>query len=163
MANDAYALENAAGQGHDSFVRLMLDYQSDLATRIGVGVRSQGSADPVKSKELTEFLFQHGMNPNHRHWLGITPLHRFAQRDDLNNAAIFIDHSADVNAVDDEFRSTPLGYAVKYGKKNMVEFLLNHGADPNLPASPSWASPLAWANKRGFNEIAAMLLKYGAK
>jgi len=33
-ANDAYALECAAGQGHDAFVRLMLRYQPDLATKI---------------------------------------------------------------------------------------------------------------------------------
>jgi ankyrin repeat protein len=157
LADNAYALECAAGQGHASFVRLMLRYQPDLAKRIAVGVASQRALDPIKSLELTEFLFQQGMNPNHRHWLGLTPLHQFARRNDLTNAAIFIQHGADVNAVDEEFCATPLGYAAKYGKKDMVEFLLKQGADPNLPASPDWTKPLAWAKRRGFGEIVDLI------
>lgn len=52
-------------------------------------------------------------------------------------ASIFIEHGANVNAIDEEFYSTPLGYAAKYGKKEMVELLLKNGADPNLPEDPS--------------------------
>ncbi|HEY0678692.1 MAG TPA: ankyrin repeat domain-containing protein [Chitinophagaceae bacterium] len=156
-ANDPVALENAASQGHTSFVKLMLRYQPDLAKRIAVGVDSQGTADPIQSEELTEFLFQHGMDPNFRNWLGITPLHRFAQRDDVANALIFIKHGADVNAIDEQFLSTPLGYAAKYGKTRMVEFLLNNNADPSLPENPTWAQPLSWAQRRGHETIVQLL------
>ena len=55
------------------------------------------------------------------------------EENDVISAAVFIKHGADVNAVDEEFYSTPLGYAAKHGKKEMVELLLKHGADPNLP------------------------------
>lgn len=161
-ADDAYALECAAGQGHESFVRLMLRYQPDLAKKIAVGVASQGPQDTLKSRELTEFLFQQGMNPNYKNWLSITPLHHFAKRGDVNNAAIFIDHGADVHAIDEEFYSTPLGYAAKYGKKEMVEFLLKNNANPNLPQEPVWARPLAWAGRKGYAEIGALLIHYGA-
>ncbi len=159
LANDAYALECAAGEGHSSFVRLMLRYQPDLVKRIAVGLASRGPQDSIKPHELTEFLFQQGMNPNHKNWLGITPLHRFAQRDDLESAAIFIQHGADINAIEEEFYSTPLGYATKYGKKNMVVFLLQQGADPGLPEDKPWARPLAWAERRGYNEIISLLKK----
>jgi ankyrin repeat protein len=163
MADEAYALECAAGQGHDAFVRLMLHYQPNLATKIAVGVARQAPQDAIQSKNLTEFLFQQGMNPNFKNWLSVTPLHQFARRNDIASASIFIAHGADVNAVDEEFYSTPLGYAAKHGKKEMIELLLKHGADPNLPGSPLWAKPLAWAQKRGHDDIAALLKQQGAQ
>lgn len=160
-ANDAYALECAAGQGHDAFVRLMLRYQPDLATKIAVSIT--GPQDAIKSRELTEFLFQHGMNPGFKNWLGITPLHQFAKRSDIASASIFIEHGADINAVDEEFYSTPLGYAAKHGKKEMVELLLKNGADPNLPENPAWAKPLQWAKRRGHDDIVTSINQYGLK
>lgn len=150
LANDASALETAAGQGNDDFVRLMLRYQPDLASQIAVGVRSRGPQDAIKSRELTEFLFQRGMNPNFRNWLGITPLHRFAERGDLDNAGIFLDHGADIDAIDEQHCTTPLGWAARAGKTEMVHFLLGKGANPDLPADKPWARPRAWAEKRGY-------------
>lgn len=162
LANDARALEDAAGQGHESFVRLMLRYQPDLAKRIAVGVKSQGSADPIKTRALTDLLFEQGMNANYRNWLSITPLHVYAKRNDIENATIFLEHGADINAVDDEFYSTPLGYAAKHGKQQMADFLLKQGADPNLPHQPVWARPLAWATRRGHQGIITLLKQYNA-
>ena len=162
LSNDPEVLENAAGQGHDSFVRLMLHYQPDLAKRIAVGVKGQGPSDPIKSRELTEFLFQQGMNPNLPNWLRITPLHRFAQRGDTENAAVFLKYGADLYARDEKINSTPLAWAAKFGKLNMVQFLLEQGAKPNLPDDPLWATPLAWATRRGQEQIAELLKQHGA-
>ncbi|MET7253977.1 ankyrin repeat domain-containing protein [Dyadobacter fermentans] len=157
LANDACALETAAGQGNEDFVRLMLRYQPDLAKQIAVGVRSQGPQDAVKSRELTEFLFQRGMDPNARNWLGITPLHRFAERGDIHNAGLFLEHGADVDAIDEQHCSTPLGWAAKAGKAEMVQFLLEKGANTHLPADRPWARPRAWAERRGHGAILALL------
>lgn len=162
LANNPHALENAAGQGHASFVRLMLRYQPHLAKQIAVGVKSQGPQDAIKTRELAEFLFQQGMDPNYQNWLGITPLHHFAGSGDVESATLFIQHGADVNLVDEECRSTPLGYAARHGRTNMVELLLAHKADPNAPSAPSWAKPLAWARRRGHEEIIDMLKQHGA-
>jgi ankyrin repeat protein len=162
LADNPSALENAAGQGHESFVRLMLRYRPDLATRIAVGVRSQGPQDPATPRELIELLFQHGMNPSLPNWLRITPLHRFAERGDLASAAIFLDHAADLHARDEENRSTPLGWAAKFGQTAMVELLLGRGAWPNLPDDPPWATPLAWATRRGHQRIGDLLRSAGA-
>jgi len=163
LADDPQALENAAGQGHEPFVRLMLRYQPDLAKRVAVSVTSRGPQDAVKTRELTELLFQHGMNPSLRDWLHITPLHQFARRGDLNNAAIFIDHGADLDARDEEICSTPLGWAAKFGQADMVELLLSRRAKPNLPDDPPWATPLAWAARRGHGAIGELLKKHGAR
>jgi ankyrin repeat protein len=148
LANDPGALESAAGQGNESFVRLMLRYQPDLATRIAVGVHAQGSRDAIKSRELTEFLF--------------TPLHEFARKGDLENAALFLDHGANLHARDEDICSTPLAWAAKFGQTRMVELLLTRGAQPNLPDDPPWATPLAWSTRRGHDQIAQLLKQHGA-
>ena len=129
----------------------MLRHQPDLARRVGVGART---------RELTELLFAHGMDPSHPDWLRITPLHRFAENGDVESAAIFIDHGADLHARDEELSSTPLGYAAKFGRVVMVELLLRRGAKPNLPDDPLWATPLAWATQRGHDRIVQMLKRY---
>ncbi len=148
LANDPEALANAASEGQDAFVRLMLRYQPDLARRIAV---------TAKNSELTEFLFQQGMDPNHADWLGVTRLHEFARKGDVERAKVFLDHGADPNLRDDDLGSTPLAWAAKSGQAEMVELLLSRGAKPHRPADPSWATPLAWATRRGHHQIARRL------
>ena len=160
-ANDAGALENAASQGHLAFVKLMLHYYPDLPKKIAVGVRSQGPDDSIKTSDITDLLFKHGMNPSLPNWLRVTPLHRFAERGDLENATIFIKKGADLEARDEEISSTPLGWAVKYGKLEMVELLLKHGARADVNGGPLWASPLQWSIRRGHKAI-EKLLREGA-
>jgi len=162
LADDAEALENAAGQGHELFVKLLLHYQPNLASRIAVGVNSQGADAPIKGRDLAEFLFEKGMDANLTNWLGVTQLHRFAQRGDMENAKIFIAHGANLTAVDEELYTTPLGWAAKFGKKDMVELLLQHGANPNPAGVPLWSTPLVWAVRRGHSEIELLLKKHGA-
>ena len=148
LADDPEALAYAVENGHDGFVRLMLRYLPDLAQRVSCA---------GETRELTELLFQHGMDPSRPDWLLITPLHRFAKKGDVENAAVFIDHGADLNARDEDLCSTPLGYAAKYGQAAMVEWLLRRGARPNLPGDPPWATPLAWATRRGHDKIVRLL------
>ena len=148
LADDPGALSSAAGNGHEGFVRLMLRCQPNLAKRVGA---------VAKTRELTELLFEHGMNPSHPDWLRITPLHEFARKGDTENAALFIDHGADLNARDEDVCSTPLGWAAKFGKTRVVEFLLRRGAKLSLPDDPPWATPLAWATRRGHHEVVELL------
>jgi ankyrin repeat protein len=148
LADDPGAFSGAAGNGHEAFVRLMLRYRPDLASRVGVW---------AKTRELTELLFAHGMDPSHRDWLHVTPLHRFAARGDVEKAALFIDRGADLHARDEDIRSTPLGWAAKFGRLAMLELLLRHGAMPRLPDDPPWAVPLEWAVRRGHREVADRL------
>jgi ankyrin repeat protein len=162
LADDPHALKSAAGQGHESIVRLMLLYHPDLAQRVAVGVKSKGQVSPAKARELNELLFRHGMNPNMPNWLRITPLHRFAKTGDLENAATFIDHGADLHARDEDICSTPEGWAAKFGKSLMVELLLGRGAKPNLADDPPWATPMAWATRRGHSEIVDLLKRHGS-
>ena len=85
LADDPEALAHAAGNGDEAFVRLLLRYQPGLPRRIAVA---------AKTRELTEFLFRNGMDPNRPNWLGITRLHEFAEQGAIESAAVFIDHGA---------------------------------------------------------------------
>jgi ankyrin repeat protein len=158
LADDPEALANAASGGHEGFVRLMLRYRPDLPRRVNFPAWSVGA----KTRELNELLFQHGMNPSAPNWLGITPLHEFARKGDLEKATILLDHGADLHARDEDICSTPLGWAAKFGQKAMVGLLLQRGAKPNLPEDPTWATPLAWAERRGHLDVADMLKRHGA-
>ena len=150
LADDAEALTHAATRGHDAFVRLLLRYQPDLATKVTV-------ARPLT---MSKYLFQQGMDPNRPNWLRITPLHTFAGNGQVEEAAVFLDHGADVHARDEEWRSTPLAWAAREGHTRMVEFLLRRGARLSLPDDPPWATPKAWAEKRGHQAIVRLLDEY---
>lgn len=139
----------AFGSAGDAFMELMLRYQPDLPQRVTV----------TKSPQMTKRLFQMGMDPSRPDWLRITPLHRFAEMGDVENAALFLDHGADIDARDEQINSTPLGWAAKFGKPLMVEYLLKRGARP-LPDDPEWATPLAWATRRGHDRVAQILKQF---
>ena len=67
-------------------MRLMLRYQPDLRE---AHLSRRYWAVGAKTRELNELLFEHGMNPSQPDWLGITPLHHFARKGDVENAALF--------------------------------------------------------------------------
>lgn len=114
-----------------------------------------------KHAKIAQFLLERSASPNHSNWHRTTVLHDKVFRGDLEKVALFIDHGADINAVDEEFCSTPLGFAARWGQREIVEYLIEKGADINR-AGAEWATPLAWARKKGHTEIEADLLKAGA-
>jgi hypothetical protein len=150
LADDPEALKTAAENNQPEFVHLMLSYRPDLAKRVTLS----------RSKDMAELLFANGMDPNHPNWLLIRPLHHFARNGDLDSAALFLKHGADLNARDEEHEATPLGWAAWSGQTRMVEFLLRHGAEISLPDQPSWARPAAKAEFRGHGEIVELLTEY---
>lgn len=156
LADDPDALANAAGEGQEAFVRLLLRYQPDLPKR----VQFPGWSVGAKTRKLNELLFQHGLDPSQPDWLRATPLHHFARKGDVEKAEIFLDHGADLHARDEEICSTPLAWAAKFGQLRMVELLLRRGAKLTLPDDPVWATPLAWALRRGHRSIVELLQHY---
>lgn len=110
--------------------------------------------------ELSELLLNNGMDPDLPNWQSIRPLHHHAAKGSIEAAILFLRYGADPRALDEEYRSTPLGWAARAGQLDFVKFLLDYDAtlkhyDP--PEQPPWAHPLEWARKRGHREIENLL------
>ena len=117
-----------------------------------------------KTPDMTRVLLEHGMDSSLPNWQRVTPLHDICGRGgrgqpDPNRHVLldlFLEFGADINALDEEYRSTPLGWAARNGLNDMVELLLARGADPSL-AGERWATPMEWARRRGHAEIETAL------
>ena len=125
----------------------------------------------LERPDMFRTLLESGMNPDTCNWQMQTMLH-FCCRGDgsgrhdkvlLECAALLLDAGANISARDDELCSTPLGWAARNNRPDMVDFLLTRGAKTNLPDDKPWASPLAWARRRGHMQVAEVLIRAGAK
>jgi len=106
--------------------------------------------------DQAEFLMENGMDPNTMSWHGVTLLHNAAWKGWVDRAKLLIDHGAELDPLEDEYRSTPLGYAARWGHLEMVQLLLNAGADKTR-AGAEWSTPLMWATTKGHKDIARIL------
>ena len=118
--------------------------------------------------DMLRTLLSHGMSPDLMNWQRQTLLHHVCGRRDptpeaIEQAAILLDAGADITARDEEYRSTPLAWAVRTNAIEMVRFLLSRGAPTNVPDEEPWATPLQWAERRQHHEIAAILRQHGAE
>jgi ankyrin repeat protein len=60
---------------------------------------------------------------------------------------------------DDILKSTPLGWACRWGRIKLVRLLMEYGAVPEEKDAETWAQPLAWAQKMGHGNIASLLIQ----
>jgi ankyrin repeat protein len=72
-------------------------------------------------------------------------------------ATMLIDKGARLDARDDLLKSTPLGWACRWGQIELVKLLLSRGADPVEPDAEPWATPRAWAEKMHHKDVLAAL------
>lgn len=125
----------------------------------GAGGNSADNEGHLKSMAL---LLQHGIDPNISRF-GQTALHFLAARPGLCErdlprfASLLLDHGADLNVRDELLKSTPLGWACRWGRKELVEFLIARGAPIDEPDAEPWAAPKAWARKMDRELVLAIL------
>ena len=72
-------------------------------------------------------------------------------------ASMLLDAGARLDVRDNLFKSTPLGWACRWGRVELVRLLLARGADPVEAQAQFWATPRAWAAKKKQPDILAML------
>jgi ankyrin repeat protein len=108
-------------------------------------------------------LLRHGVDPNVSRY-GQTALHfaagyrgNVSDEDRALFASQLLDHGARLDVRDDLLKSTPLGWACRWGRKKLVELLIARGAQIEEPDSEPWATPKAWAEKMKHDTVLAML------
>jgi uncharacterized protein len=112
--------------------------------------------------DMTAYLLKKGADPAVMSWQHVTILHDMAQKGNIPKAELFIQYGAPLDGLDEDYCSTPLGMAARWGHEEMVSYLIAQGADLNK-AGAAWATPLAWARKKGHSVIEELLLEAGAK
>ncbi len=110
-----------------------------------------------------ELLLKHGVDPNVARF-GQTVLHFIAAyRGDINDAdrarfaEMLIGHGARVDLRDDLLKSTPLGWACRWGRTKLAQAFIAHGAVIDETDAEPWATPKAWAGKMQHPEILKVL------
>jgi ankyrin repeat protein len=76
-------------------------------------------------------------------------------------ATMLLDTGARVDLRDNLLKSTPLGWACRWGRVKLVKLLLDRGADPAEVDAEPWATPRAWAEKMGHGAVLAALRDHG--
>jgi len=76
-------------------------------------------------------------------------------------ATALLDAGARTDLRDGLLNSTPLGWACRWGRIELVELLLQRGADPVEADAESWATPKAWAEKMGHCAVVSLLRANG--
>jgi uncharacterized protein len=146
-----------ARDGNREMLELLISYGARVPP-----ISKWGQFYYFKHTSIAAFLLENGMNPMHMSWHHVTLLHDMVQKGEIDKAALLIKHGSEIDPLEEEYQSTPLGLAAKWGKHEMVEYLLKQGADPNR-AGAAWSTPLAWAVKKGHSAIETILRKAGAK
>ena len=91
--------------------------------------------------------------PTDEQQFGLTTLHNIVARGDMTPeervafATAILDRGAQLDIRDHLLKSTPLGWACRWGQLPLVKLFLDRGADPIEADAEPWATPEAWATK----------------
>lgn len=127
-------------------------------------VRGAGD-DPAQNEgyfACLDLLLQAGVDPNVTR-MGAATLHYTAARGGLDGvsrarfAAMLLEHGVRLDLRDDLLKSTPLGWACRWGRLEMAELLIARGASVEEVDAEPWARPIAWAKKMNHSKLLSLL------
>lgn len=75
----------------------------------------------------------------------------------LQFAIVLLDAGAEFDVRDELLKSTPLAWAARWGRTELVQLLLDRGAPTTEPDAEPWATPLAWATRYKHTAIVKLL------
>lgn len=117
--------------------------------------------------ETFKLVLDHGVNPDVTGVGGHTTLHHLAtttvgDEHRITRATLLLDAGASLSKRDQLLKSTPLGWACRWGRMELVKLYLERGARPMETDAEPWATPLVWATKNGHADSAQLLQAHGA-
>jgi ankyrin repeat protein len=127
-------------------------------------IRGAGS-DPTQNEGYfasLDLILREGVDPNVTR-MGATTLHFTAARGGLDGAsrarfaAMLIERGARLDLRDDLLKSTPLGWACRWGRLEMAKVLIARGALVEEADAEPWATPIAWAKRMNHRQILSLL------
>jgi ankyrin repeat protein len=105
-------------------------------------------------------------DPNVPSKWGATLLHHIAasrggltDADRVALASIVLDAGASLNVRDGLLKSTPLGWACRWGRLELVRLFMDRGGTAVESDAESWATPRAWAEKMKRRDVLEELRK----
>ena len=134
-----------------------------------------GGLDRSNYPRCLEVILAHGVDPDVTDHHGFTTLQHVAQAGEtwgrqviteeerVAFATLLLDAGAGLTRRDPLLRSTPLGWACRWGRRELAELLIARGAAVDEPDAEPWATPLAWASGQGHGELAALLRRHEAR
>jgi len=72
-------------------------------------------------------------------------------------ATVLLDAGARLDRRDDLLKSTPLGWACRWGRLELVKLFVERGVDVLEHDAEPWAAPQAWAARMGHADVLAVL------
>jgi ankyrin repeat protein len=79
--------------------------------------------------DIAALLLDLGASPDAADWGGETPLHKAADRNALDVARVLIDRGAKIDPRERRFLATPLGFAVYWQHREMIDLLAQYSRD----------------------------------
>lgn len=162
-------LWGAADGGHSEIVRMALeqvDWRREdprwhrVLWRPFPGHAARAEPDRERYLSCLRLLLDRA-DPNVTGTFGRTLLHDIAARgmpeEQVPFAAMLLDAGARLDVRDHLLESTPLGWACRWGRLELVKLLLARGADPVEANAAPWAAPRAWAGKKKQSAVVALL------
>ncbi len=152
------ALESACQKGHLAIAKFLIAHGAD--------VNKQGYWKPLKSAasyghaHMVEFLLANGAS------LEADVLGQAASRSRIDVVKLLVGRGADVNAVGEKRKRTPLHVAARREESQLVSLLLASGAKVNVRSDrllDEWRTPLHQAAMSGRAENVRLLLEAGAR
>ena len=154
----------AAGSCDAEIVRMCLPYMT------------RKSSDPwwnyvlmhATLPESMKLVLDHGVDPDATGIGGHTTLQHLAtttvsDEHRITRATLLLDAGASLSKRDQLLKSTPLGWACRWGRIELVKLYLGRGAGALEGDAEQWSTPLAWATKGGHHDVVELLHSHGAK
>lgn len=136
-------IHQAAKKDNKEMVELLLQKGADINSVTDTAMTPLHISASLGYKELAELLLEKGADVDGREEGMYSALHYASTK---GIADMLISKGADVN-VTTFCGSTPLHWAVMFGRKDVVETLLSHGANPKAKDKDG-ITPIQWADKK---------------